>query len=384
MEEQEGAGAIESASDEVARYARNKRIEDARGILQKTKIYLDTKYWVLFRDVRLGRSTSSSIATLLERVEALVNAGKAICPLNADVYFEVFKQQDPLTLTASVQLLDDLSGGACLLPMTERLKLEVAHFMATATHGSSKVFQLDELVWTRPAYIIGFVTPDCHELPRDQNVMVQKRFVDHMWTMTLTDMLKVMGVDKAAKESSPFKDISGQLNQGKFDHADEHKSFKSVFLSEVQGIVDVYKSDFADYMRYTYERQTGKRLSDQARADDRPGLQVANLVYQAFLNNRISNQFPTIRIGAGLHAALRWDRKRKYKANDIFDFRHAEAALPYCDYFLTERSLRNLVQDRHLEFETHFKCRAYSDPDEALAALEKADGPSDPPQSVHP
>jgi hypothetical protein len=146
----------------------------------------------------------------------------------------------------------------------------------------------------------------------------------------------------------------------------------------VQGIVDVYKSDFADYMRYTHERQTGKRLSEGEKADDRPGFHLANLVYQAFLHNRISNQFPTIRIGAALHAALRWDRNRKYKANDLFDFRHAEAALPYCDYFFTERSLRNLVQDRHLELETHFKCRAYSDPEEALAALDKGDRPNHP------
>ncbi len=359
----------ERPTDEVARYARRKRIEYAQQLLPKTKIYLDTKYWVSFRDVRLQRSSSTSMADLLAKVEGLVKSEKAFCPLNADIYFEVFKQQDPATLRESVKLLDDLSCGACLLHMTDRIQLEVAHFLETALRGPSAVNELRELVWTRAAYIIGFTTPDCFNLPRDLNVEVQKRFVDHLWGMTLMDMLTTMGVDKAAARPFPFKDISDQLNQGKLDNIDVHKSFKSVFLSEVEGIVDVYSADFADYMRYRYERHAGLQLSEETETDNRPGLLVANMIREAFRRNRITTQFPTIRIGAGLHAALRWDRKRKYKANDLFDFRHAEEALPYCDYFFTEHSLRNLVQDRNLEFEKHFACEVFSDPSDALQAI---------------
>lgn len=82
----------ESPTDEAARYARRKRIEYARQLLPKTKIYLDTKYWISFRDVRLGRSSSTSMTNLLAEVEGLVKSGKAFCPLNADVYFEILKQ----------------------------------------------------------------------------------------------------------------------------------------------------------------------------------------------------------------------------------------------------------------------------------------------------
>ena len=268
-----------------------------------------------------------------------------------------------------MQLLDELSGGACLLPMTDRIQLEVAHFMESATRRADAVHELRELVWTKPAYILGFSTPDCTGLPRDLNVEVQKRFVDHLWGISLMDMVTTMGIDEAAQLPSSFKDISDQLNQGKRDSIEVHKSFKSLFLSEVEGIVDVYSDDLADYMRYMYERHTGDQLTEEHKSDNRPGLIVANMICEAFRRNRITTQFPTIRIDAALHAALRWDRNRKYKANDLFDFRHAEAALPYCDYFFTEHSLRNLAQDRNLKFEESFACKVFSDPGEALHAL---------------
>ena len=309
------------------------------------------------------------MSDLLTRVEQLVKNGNTVCPLNADVYFEILKQQDPLTLRASVKLLDELSGGACLIPVTARLPLEVAHFCEMAFSGPARVYELHELVWTRPAYIIGFVTPDMHQLTRAQNVELQKRFVDHLWEMTLFGLLDVMDFSKAAARTYPFNDISGPLNQGKLDHADVHKSFKSVFLSEVAGAVDVYKSEFADYFQYRFERDSGSTLSDKVKAEDESGVGIANLICEAFRLDRAGKAFSTIRIGAGLHAALRWDRKRKYKANDLFDFRHAEAALPYCDYFFTERSLRNLLSDRNLHFEEYFPCKVYSDPVEALVAI---------------
>jgi len=104
------------------------------------------------------------------------------------------------------------------------------------------------------------------------------------------------------------------------------------------------------------------------------------MIWQAFKEKRITSELPTIRIGASLHAALRWDRKRRYKANDLFDFRHAEAVLPYCDFFLTEHSLRALLNDRNLKLGEYFNCKVVSAPTDALAVLQKIET-SNKPQS---
>ena len=357
-------------SDEVSAYVRLKRIGLAREIRTKTKIYLDTKYWAMLRDVRLERSTSNAISELLARLESLVSDGKAICPLNADIYFEILKQNDPHTLKASVQLMDDLSDGICLAPMTERIPTEVFHLLESIRLGSDGVFRLDELMWTKAAYIIGFVTPDCYLLEREDNLKIQKAFADHMWTLRLMDYLNTMGVDKAAARPSSFPDISSQLNEGKMSNLDEHKSFKSLFLCEMQGVLDVHKTEFASLMHYRYERDTGQAITEQDKASDNSGQLIANLIYHAFRLNKVpSGALPSLRIGAGLHAALRWDRNRTYKANDLFDFRHAEAAMPYCDYFFTERSLWHLLQDGNLKLSDSYHCQVHYDAAAALASL---------------
>lgn len=355
--------------NEVAAYVRKKRIKLAREIASKKKIYLDTKYWALLRDVRQGRSKSTGLEKLLARLEFLVREGRAICPLNADVFFEVFKQNDPASLTATVQLIDDLSCGICMIPMIERLPLEVFHFIEACRSGQGSVHVLDELVWTKAAYVIGFVTPDCYNLSDELNVRIQKAFADQMWELTLSDYLRTMGAEKAVARPSSFPDISAQLNEGKVVSIHEHKSFKSLFLSEVRGVLDAHVSELAELMQYIFERDTGKRGDDETKSHDDSGRMIANMIYQAFRLNRITDQLPTIRIGAGLHAALRWDRNRKYKANDLFDFRHAEAALPYCDLFLTERSLRHLLHDGNLKFQRIFPCRICSEPSEAVGEL---------------
>ena len=100
-------------------------------------------------------------------------------------------------------------------------------------------------------------------------------------------------------------DISSQLNQGKIDHAEVHKSFSSLFLSEVEGILDVYKQAFAEYMQYSFERARGIGLNEQQKADDDSGIRVARMIWQAFKEKRIASELPTIRIGASLHAALK-------------------------------------------------------------------------------
>ena len=356
-------------SDVVAKYVQSKRIALARELRNTKKIYLDTKYWILLRDARLGRPQSKAVAELLNALEELVTNGRALCPINADAYFEVFNQNDAQTLRASAQLMDVLSLGVSLISMPERINAELFHLVESVRRGPQRVFALDELMWTKAAYVIGFVTPDFYALPRDENIAAQKSFADFMWKLGLTEVLDTMGDDIAASRTFPFEDISGQLNQGKFESDGEHSTFDSLLLCEVRGLLDAHLGELTSMMAYIIKRGTGRSIGDAVDGENRSGARLANLIYHAFRLGRIGDALPSIRVGAGLHAALRWDRNRKYKGNDTFDFRHAEAALPYCDYFFTERSLRHLVNDGNLNFPTVFDCQVCSSVEEALVAV---------------
>jgi len=359
---------LQNPEESAVGYEGRKRLELGRELQSARKIYLDTRFWLLLRNIRLGRKADERLRLLLEQLTSLVKTGLAICPIGADTFMEVFKQTDSTTRRVTVQIIDELSKGIGLLQPEERVKLEILHFVREKTQGANSVHRLDELVWTKVGYVLGFSTPTLDELSPDLNRAMQKAFLDQMWSITLTDMLDILGSNA---ESVPrFKDISELQNRGKSENLSDYRSFKQLFLIELAGVIEDHKSTFSDLMQYLYELEHGEQ-STHDDAIGKSGDGLGNLIYQGFQKNKIKHELPWFRIMAGLHAAVRWDAKRRYKRNDLHDFNHAVAALPYCDFFLTEKSLRHLVNDKNLRFASFFRCQTFSDVSDALSALSK-------------
>ncbi|WP_461509508.1 hypothetical protein, partial [Rhodopirellula baltica] len=80
-------------------------------------------------------------------------------------------------------------------------------------------------------------------------------------------------------------------------------------------------------------------------------------------------ELPSIHIYASLHASLRWNKGRKLRANDLYDFQHAIAALGYANLFLTEKPLQVMVTERHLALDKLYDCRVVSDVEDAVVAV---------------
>jgi hypothetical protein len=119
-------------------------------------------------------------------------------------------------------------------------------------------------------------------------------------------------------------------------------------------------------MIYLFKKEQGYEPTANHVNSTKAGKQIANAVYNLFRKNKLQSYFPTLVIGAGLHAAVRWDQKRKFKKNDLYDFRHAQTALPYFDFFFTEHSLRDLVTRSNVAFDKKYACEVFSYPNEAL------------------
>jgi hypothetical protein len=359
---------LQTPGESLQSHLRRKQLDLARDIRAAKKVYLDTKFWLLLRDARLGRNVGSDTVALLGLLYSGVAGGKLICPISADTYIEIFRQTDHVTLRACVELIDDLSKGVAIILLMERISLEVHHFLRRVTKGSDAVYPVEELIWTKIPYVLGFCTPTSKSFPPDVDLAVQKAFLDQLWVTKTADMLNIMG-DDTRPLTEAFPDISDQLNRGKVDHHHENKSFKQLFLSELWGVLDLYKPYFEDIMAYIYEKDTGQRPSVAEKTNQVCGEKVANLIYNGFRFNKLTKELPSLWLGAGFHAAVRWDLKRKFKANDMPDFRHAVAAIPYCDFFLTEHSLRHLVGDKNLRLGTLFPCQTFSDASLAVEAL---------------
>lgn len=347
-------------------YAREKKFELGSLLLGTKKIYLDTKYWLILRDAKLGRAADEKQVQILAITEELSTLGQYIFPICEDIFVEVLKQTDLETLKCTVALIDSLSRGVSLLSGEERVRLEVFHFLETQL--GSSLYSLQELVWTKVAYNLGFLSPDHSEFPEDVNTLIQKAFFDQMWSMSLMDIVETMSKN-GAPPLPPFRGYSERLNAGKFAHMHQNKTFNQIFLSEVAGMVDSYKTDFDDLFIYKFEKHYGYPPNpDEVKRSNSAQL-FSNMIVNLFKRNKIKDELPSFRIHAGLHAAVRWDKKQKYQDNDLYDFRHAAAALGYCDYFFTEKRLCHLVTQDLLKYDKLFKCKTIWKLDDAVECL---------------
>lgn len=351
-------------------YTKGLRLQLGEEIKRYKKIYLDTKYWLELRNVILGRQINKNFVKLLELLHNGVKAGKLICPISDENFYEILLQSDPSTLSASASLIDDLSRGVALLSAEERIKFEILYFIHSSTKGKNSVCHPDIFVWLKVSCIYGASHPTSTPFSPEEELVIQKAFFDQMWSLSLTDMIKVIGMENILSMPK-YNDISEKLNKNKIMYANENNSFKQLFLSEIAGVIDLFQPLFEDALVYLFEKEKGYRPATEEVDATNSGKQIANLIYHAFKKNKLGNYFPSLVIGAGLHASVRQDVNRKFKANDMSDFHHAQAAIPYFDYFFTEHSLRDLVSRSNIGFDKKYNCKVLSDPGQAVECVTK-------------
>lgn len=349
-------------------YYRQRRLKLGCEVASKKVVYLDTKFWLLLRDASLYPDKKVNVTDFLKLCVELVKSGRFIFPISEDIYWEITKQVDPRTLKATARLIDKLSQGISVVGYDERVKSEVLHFMY---HSMGKVvFEMNQIAWTKLPYHMGFSTFEIPILSYSDNLMMQKAFLDQMWCTSMLDMIEFMQKGGSLERAPDIK-VADKLNAGKTLHQDEAKSFRQMYLNEVGGVVGLFREDLAAIAFYIYEKESGKRMSTAEKESHKTeSMRLwGNVIYNLFKMKKIGKLLPSINIAASLHAAVRWDQKRSFVDNDFHDFRHAVAALPYCDYFFTERSLAHLITQKNLSFDRLYGCKVESNIKAAHKAL---------------
>ncbi len=345
-------------------YIQSKQMDLGRSLANKSKIYLDTKFWILLRNYELEPQADSSIGYLHSLLTRSVEQGKLLCPLSDAIYQEVLKQSDLRTRQATALLVDRFSDGVSLVTEDERFAQELIDAIYRLAYQDIDIHDCCEMVWTRPIFALGLMIPEVKNLTAKEQLVLQKRFFDYAWETPFSDTI----ADLPVREGGDiYSGASVFLNEGKQNHADDHKSLKQVFIAEIQGILEAKKDLINDVLVQQYETHTGKAVRDK---DERPASLFAGFIREAIKRNKMQDYLPSIHIGAWLHAAVRWDKERKYSENDLMDFHHAMAALPYCDLFLTERSLSTLLNRSDLELAENYTCLVVHNVDEGVSAIE--------------
>lgn len=352
-------------------YARIRRIQLGQSLEPQAAVFLDTKYWIIARDVLMNRRNdpdSIGFANLLRR---LVHSRRIFCPISDSIFLELLKQQDPTTRKATAELIDELSLGITLAPENERVGTEMAHFFHSLRQPES-VYPLHWLVWSKLSYVLGVLHPENTGLDTDTERVVQKAFFDHMWDTSLTRMTEFLTLGPPAPQAD-FHGLAVKTNEANRQQAPTIRSFERAYTQEIAGALSIYIGRAVDILEDLLG--DGTDTPPPPFSEEERNLHQRNvhaLLVEAFRCGGIATQLPTLHVLASCHAMIRHDKTRKLDPNDFPDFHHAAAALGYCDVFLTDRPLEILLKSRHLD--RLLNCRVISAVPEAFRCLIGYDG----------
>lgn len=360
--------AYHSARPEVTTdsYVQERQIALGEEISNKRKIYLDTRFWILLRDVSLGRIDSLGAKSLLTSLRQGANSGTLICPICETTFFEIFKQQDPKTRRTTLALVDELSSGITLADHWERAGTEISHLLHTIT-GRTNLHDLDHLVWNKLSFVLGVVHPTGTPFSETDERTVQKAFFDHMWSTSLVTMDHYLGGNRFCSED--YEGLAMRLNSANAKHADECRSFEQIYRNEFMGGIETSIPTAVSVIERWYADAVGVTEQFDSSVAEKTANSLLSMFSQAIKTNDFRRTLRTAHIGALCHASFRWDKKRKLTGNWIHDFHHAAAAVGYCDVFLTEKPLAAVLKQNHLKLNEVFSCQIISSVTEAAGAV---------------
>lgn len=350
-------------------YIRKKNIELGESVLKKHRIYLDQKYWIYCRDVLTGSSRNPIHNELYNLLKRGVAEGKLICPASHLILEETLKQTDPATRQLTAQVVQELSDGVTLQPWPVLYQAEILHFLMTERPWKVNVIPVEQLVWTYVGNVFGHATPICDEFDKNTSNAIQKAWFDFMSRIKFTTLAKALPANKAVLYR-PVAFYEQQNEQCK-EHRKDFASFKQAFMIELAGALDIMKPFLQDAQLYLYKMYFGEKAQNVNKEETDESVRLfSNLIYNAFKMEKIENQLSGLRIMVGIHAAIR-HKGQKFCKGDHHDHLHARTALPYCNLFLTEKNLGNLLTTKPLQYDALYGCRIEWEPEKALDALKR-------------
>lgn len=369
MTEGEAAAAESLLASDLERQIKALALALGESLECRAAIYLDTKYWLILRDVLRGGYGASG-AELLERLRAAVRAGRVFCPISESTIFELFKQSDPSSRAETARLVDELSLGIAILGSRARMATELARFIHSraAPLTGAKLHPVRHLIWTKGAGVMGIQVPVPQGIDAQVTLEIQRKFVERLWhATTATELLAGDPPWGNNDEDDDFSGLTRRLNAEVAAHKDSLTAFQLTLAAEIDGVVDVL-GDTAMAIAGDLARRQGEEPSDEG-SDAWNALRIGwcNLIGAALRKAGPRKQLRSMYVSAALHAAFRWNKGQQFDPNDLYDFEHAGAALTHCQAFFTERPLWQMVTAKHIALDHLFGCRVVWDLDEAIA-----------------
>ncbi len=363
-----------------AEYSKKKRVELGLSILPKVRIYLDTKYWIYCRDALYGNPQKSSHGKIYSLLSDLTERDEVLCPGNWTILEELFKQKDSISRKKTALVIEAFSHNVMLEAYPLLVRIEMLHMLSKLYKGDEHVYPLTQLVWGHCGHILGECVPGNTAFDGETQNALQKTFYDIMSSISFSefaDILSEANFDIASYLCVDSAEYLKTRNHDNESHKKDFNSFKQVFEIELAGMVDEMRPDIEDAFAYLYFKETGKRPTKQEKAEGIADKLPTNFFFHAFRMNKLATEFPQLHIVSNIHAALRY-KQIPFKKGDFHDHFHSCSALPYCDYFFTERKLANLLTSSPLCLDEQYNCKVLFDEEQIIGELQSVHSHSGP------
>lgn len=327
--------------------------------INSKKVYLDTKYWLILRDVHRGITSDTAKLRLYNLVMNLAESGKMIFPFSESQFEEFLKQTSPESLESTLSLVYLLSRNTAIRPYRERVVVEfefMLRFLLDPEGMKGHNLELcSQHIWTCVAYGWGkFTVVDTGEQNRTYDNKVQDVYFDN--SIGLATYLEHLQHNSEFVNSFPDptqkilnrrKSRSGRINE--------------ILVHELKSEIIEHKCDILNAISNTVENYT----VDQANS-------IMNILFERKCANTLDDLIPSMNTFSTICATWIISQNKNININDFFDMHHAASALPYFDLFLTEKSLSdaiNRVLPKYLPFQHVKVCANIDSAIEALIIL---------------
>lgn len=343
-------------------------IEIGREVLPKTRVYLDIKYWIYLRDAARGQPADDSHARLLEVLRAGVARGTHVCPIEVTVFTELMKQGNLERRLDAARVMDQLSQRVALKPFEARVQAEVLHFLYSRLRPDATLHPVEELVWTRPMYMMGKMLPVPKHASPEAARWLQEQVDVLFRSYGIEQMLSTAGNDLTWPRSDTNA-LATYINTQNDAHTHEVRSAGQAYEVELRGAFAAFEPLLSEALKYFATLQPDYEAAMQATMAMTRHRPLVEYMADAALSDGAAQLFPTFHLIATAYSRVRWDQGRQYRPNDFEDFLHAAAALPYCNAFFTERSLSALVNQGADSLARVLGTHVVASPEEAIAFL---------------
>ncbi len=326
------------------------------GMSSAKRLYLDTNFWIHFRDIERGIARSTPYRGVYDRVRAAVADRRLICIYHHTSFIEAARQ-DIASLRVLAGVVDELSEGVAISPRPKLLSIDVREFVADRLRieNSSSSER-----WTKVMLMFRGSLPERDGVPE----VVMKLVLDTLWNGKLSDVIDMIEASIGKYRVGYGDDLIAAMEEVR-------KQQRRDGLSRLE----IGQRAFGDF----YDMQYGRRVAflvsllHQAGMCAEPVAAVQQLKEEAlddFRNRRLGRFLSQGRIMSELHTEAECaNPDQPLRANDLVDHEHAAAALPNADAFFTEANLKHKLSV--LGLASDFGCLVASTPVDAITCLDQ-------------